>query len=96
MTQTEKFDMARKRAEAKYGFFVHASVYGAVMVLLVVINVFTSPENTWFIWPLVGWGFAVALHGVRVYFLADRKTVIDALTENELRRSGIEKRSDGK
>lgn len=91
MTNTDEYAKARKRAEAKYGFFVHAAVYAAVMVLLVIINVLTSPGAIWFIWPLIGWGFAVALHGMRVYLLADKTVVLDALTERELRQSAADK-----
>ena len=87
MTNTDEYAQARRRAEAKYRFFVHAGVYAAVMVLLVVVNLVTSPEAIWFIWPLIGWGFAVALHGVRVFLLADKNVVLDALTERELRHS---------
>ena len=95
MPETENYGRARGRAEAKYGFFVHAVVYVAVMVLLVVINMLTSPGTTWFIWPLIGWGLAVALHGARVFLLADRNTIVDALTERELRHSGADKRDEG-
>lgn len=90
MTQTSNYAMARRRAEAKYGFFVHAAVYAAVMVLLVIINVVTAPADIWFIWPLIGWGFAVALHGLRVFALADRNEIVDALTARELRHSETE------
>ncbi len=93
MTQAENYAEARKRATAKYGFYVHAAVYSAVMVLLVVINLVTSPGVLWFIWPLIGWGFAVALHGVGVYLLGDKQVVIDALTERELRTLGSKKPS---
>ena len=89
MTQADAYTKARQRAEAKYGFFVHAAVYAAVMALLVVINLVTSPGTVWFIWPLLGWGFAVALHGMRVYLLADRNEIVDVLTESELRQSGV-------
>lgn len=87
MTQTDEYTKARGRAEAKYRFFVHAGVYAAVMVLLVIINVVTSPQVIWFIWPLMGWGFALALHGVRVFLLSDKNVIVDALTERELRHS---------
>ena len=87
MTQPDAYAKARARAEAKYGFFVHAGVYAAVMVLLVFVNLVTSPQVNWFIWPLVGWGFAVVLHGVRVFLPADRNVVIEKLTEREMRRS---------
>lgn len=91
MAQTEDYSKARGRAEAKYTFFVHSAVYAAVMVLLVVVNMVTSLGAIWFIWPLIGWGFAVALHGVRVYLLADRDVIVDALTERELRHLGADK-----
>jgi len=87
MTQTEEYAKARERATAKYGFFVHAGVYAAVMILLVFINLVTSPRAIWFVWPLIGWGFAVVLHGVRVFLLADKNVVIEKLTARELRRS---------
>lgn len=96
MPQTEFHEKARRRAVAKYKFFVHALVYAAVMLLLVVINLLTSPGDNWSIWPLIGWGIAVALHGARVFLLADRNTIIDALTENELRKSGVEKGGEEK
>jgi len=95
MPETEDYESARGRAEAKYRFFVHAVVYVAVMVLLAVINMFTSPGTIWFIWPLIGWGLAVALHGARVFLLADRNTIVDALTEYELRHTGTDKRDEG-
>ena len=87
MTQPDEYAKARERAKAKYGFFVHASVYAAVMVLLVLINLATSPGEIWFVWPLIGWGFAVVLHGVRVFLLEDKNVVIEKLTERELRRT---------
>ncbi len=95
MTQTDEYAKARRRALAKYGFFVHAAVYAAVMVLLVVINLVTSPGAIWFIWPLIGWGFAVALHGLRVFLLSDRNAIVDALAERELRRSAGRKTGEG-
>ena len=91
MTNTNDYATARKRAEAKYGFFIHAAVYAAVMALLVIINLVTSPGYFWFIWPLIGWGFAVLLHGAGVYLLADKTTVLDALTERELRHHAAHK-----
>ena len=58
MAHVDDYERARRRAEAKFGFFVHAVVFVAVMVLLVAINLLTSPGVLWFIWPLGGWGLA--------------------------------------
>jgi hypothetical protein len=87
MTQTDEYARARERAKAKYGFFVHAGVYAAVMALLAFVNLMNSPQMIWFVWPLIGWGLAVVLHGVRVFLLAEKNAVIEKLTEHELRRS---------
>lgn len=92
MTETDAYAAARRRAEAKYGFFVHLAVYVAVMVLLVFINMFTSPSEIWFVWPLIGWGFAVVLHGVRVFLMGDKNAIVEAMTERELAESGTNKR----
>lgn len=93
MPRTEGYQRARERAGAKYGFFVHALVYAAVMVLLVGINRLTSPGTIWFIWPLIGWGLAVAPHEARAFLLADSR-IVDALTKYELRRSGADNRNE--
>ena len=87
MTDTDEYAAARRRAEAKYGFFVHVAVYAAVMLLLVIINLLTSRSQIWFVWPLIGWGLAVVLHGLRVYVLADKNAIVEAMTERELRIS---------
>ena len=87
--------MARGRAEAKYGFFVHAVVYAAVMLLQVIINLVTSPGYLWFIWPLIGWGLAVVLHGARAFLLADKDRIVDALTEREMRHARGGSRDEG-
>ena len=96
MPPTVEYERARARAKAKYGFFVHALVYAAVMVLLVIINMLTSPQVVWSIWPLLGWGLAVALHAAKVFLFADGNTIVDALTEHELRRSGAIKHDEGR
>ena len=88
MEHTSEYETARRRATAKYGFYVHAVVFVAVMMLLLVVNIVTSPGTLWFIWPLMGWGFAVALHGARVFLLSGRNAIIEAMTERELHSSG--------
>ncbi len=95
MEQMADYDRARQRASAKYGFFVHAVVYAVVNLFLLGINIITSPGTLWFIWPLMGWGLAVALHGARVFLISDRNTIIDAMTERELRRSDADRRDAG-
>ncbi len=43
----------------------HAIVYALVMAFLVVIWLVTSPGGYfWPVWPMVGWGFGLAMHGL--------------------------------
>jgi 2TM domain-containing protein len=37
------------------------------MAALIVVNLLTYPRYFWAIWPAIGWGSGVALHGLRVF-----------------------------
>lgn len=52
-------------------FYMHAAMYGAVMVLLMIINLATSPGYFWAIWPMLGWGIGIAAHGLSVFEVVD-------------------------
>ena len=43
-------------------FMVHLALYFGVMILLVPANFYFSPNNLWFIIPMIGWGSVLALH----------------------------------
>ncbi|WP_424940412.1 2TM domain-containing protein [Aliiroseovarius sp. S253] len=96
MTQTEEYARARQRAEAKYGFYVHLVVYAAAMSLLLVIDLLTSSGTIWFHWPLMGWGIAIVLHGAGIFLLKDKRTIVDVMTERELRKSGVQNANDNR
>ncbi len=63
MTEQELFRLARKRTEAKLGFYIHAAVYVVVMIVLFAIN-YLAASNPWAIFPFLGWGLGLAIHGV--------------------------------
>ena len=57
--------LARKRAGAKMGWYVHALVYVCVNAGLALISV--SSGRPWFVFPLAGWGLGLAIHGLVVW-----------------------------
>jgi hypothetical protein len=59
--------LARKRAGAKMGFVVHATVYVLVNLMLAAMAI--SMGRNWAIFPAIGWGFGLAVHGVVVFFV---------------------------
>ena len=66
LTDEELYQLATKRLALKKAFFIHLVIYIAVMLLLVVINLSFS-STLWFIYPLLGWGIGVAIHGFTTY-----------------------------
>ena len=62
--------IARRRAGAKLGLYIHAAVYVAVNAFLALVQVQTTPELHWNLWPLAGWGLGLAIHAAMVMLSA--------------------------
>lgn len=78
-------DEARERilARRKAGFYSHLWAFIGVQVFLLALNLLTSPEYLWFLFPLLGWGlglFFSARHGFS-------KQVSDHAISREIARS---------
>ncbi|HET9658841.1 MAG TPA: 2TM domain-containing protein [Thermomicrobiales bacterium] len=65
--QQSEYDRARARVQALRGFSMHAITYVLVNLMLVVINLITSPDDLWFYWVTFGWGIALAIHAYAVF-----------------------------
>ena len=85
------YQRAKKRAEAKAKFYRHLTVYIAVCTFLMLINFSMSTEYLWFVWPLMGWGFAVLLHALRVYGFAGESIVTEQMIEKEMEKEALKK-----
>ena len=60
MTEEKIYEEARKRVEAKKGFYKHLVVYVVVNIMLVLIWAFPSGGGyPWFLWVLGLWGLGV-------------------------------------
>jgi 2TM domain len=60
--QDEKYQEAKRRVEAKKGFYVHAFFF-------VVLNAILLAVVGWdFLWATVFWGLGLVLHGASVFF----------------------------
>lgn len=58
---------AKKRVKEIKDFYANLITYCTVIPFLIIINLITSPKNIWFYWPMLGWGFGVAIHGLSVF-----------------------------
>ena len=88
MENQEAYQRAKKRVEAKMGFYMHLAVYIGVNILLIIINLITSPHYLWFIWPLFGWGIGVFFHGMSIFVFSGRKfkEIKERMIEKEIKK----------
>jgi uncharacterized membrane protein len=88
MENQEAYEKAKKRVEARIGFYVHLAVYVGVNVLLVIINLSASPEYLWFKWPLMGWGIGLFFHGMSIFVFSGRRLreAKERMIEEEMKR----------
>ncbi len=63
----DKYLKASKRVEDLKGFYGNLTSYIIVNTGLLILNLITSPQHLWFIYPLLGWGIGVALHAMKVF-----------------------------
>ncbi len=61
-------EQAKKRVEELRDFYSHLASYLSVNVFLIVLNLMTNPDHIWFVYPLLGWGIGIAIHGFDVFF----------------------------
>lgn len=69
MEEKEIIERARKRMEDIKGFYMHLFVYIIINAFLIVLNLITSADSLWFIWPLLGWGIGLLVHFLSVFIL---------------------------
>lgn len=67
MDNNHKYERAKKRVEEIKGFYIHLSVYVVVNIGIFIFNMATTPDEIWFIYPLLGWGIGLTAHFMSVY-----------------------------
>ncbi len=87
MAHSKDYEAARKRVQARMGFYAHLSVYAAVILFLAVIDLLTSPGITWVQWPAIGWGIAIALHAVFALVMPGQFRITAEMIETEMAKS---------
>ena len=75
--------LARRRAGAKLGWYTHATVYLVVNLFLFALSEFAMGQRRWSIYPMLGWGLGLALHGVAVFLLGSGSGLRERMIEKE-------------
>jgi 4-hydroxybenzoate polyprenyltransferase len=72
---------ARRRAGAKLGWLIHAAVYVAVNLLLATLSAMS--DRAWAIYPALGWGLGLAIHGAVVFLVTGGGGLHQRLVDRE-------------
>jgi hypothetical protein len=86
MEDQEAYQRAKKRVEAKIGFYTHLAVYLGVNILLIIINLTRSRESLWFFWPLLGWGIGLLFHGLGVFVFSGPSSLKERMILKEMKK----------
>ncbi len=67
MRNVDEKELKRARRKVKHlrHFYRHLATYGVIILFLHILNWMTS-SYYWAMWPMLGWGIAVALHATQV------------------------------
>lgn len=86
--QTQDIDrIARRRAGAKLSWYIHAAVYILVNLLLAVLS--ASSGRNWAIYPALGWGLGLVVHGAAVFIATSG--LMDRLVDQERQRLALQR-----
>lgn len=64
--EEKRYQKAKEQVEAIKGFYGNLISYCVVLPVLAIIN-YNTTSFPWVIFPAVGWGFGVAIHGMEVF-----------------------------
>ena len=86
LTPEEIEHLARRRAGAKMGWYIHACVYVVVNVVMFALSHYGFGPRRWSVFPMLGWGLGLVLHGISVFVLGKGSSFRERLVERERER----------
>ncbi|MGD2126641.1 MAG: 2TM domain-containing protein [Desulfobacteraceae bacterium] len=91
MEEQETYQRAKRRVEAKIGFYIHLGAYLGMNIVLLIINLVVTPGYLWVKWPIIGWGIGVLFHGLGVFVFSKGFSFKERMIEKELRKESMKK-----
>jgi hypothetical protein len=86
LTPEEIDRLARKRAGAKLGWYIHATVFVLVNLFWLAMSDYGVGNRAWSFKPALGWGFGLVLHGLSVFFLGAGGELRERMVQRERER----------
>lgn len=86
MEDRELYELARRKVEAKIGFWIHFGIYVAVNSLLFFLDFRQNEVWDWSYFTLLGWGIGVLFHGLSVFVFSEGSPRREAMIAREVER----------
>jgi 2TM domain len=86
LTPEEIDKLARRRAGAKLGWYVHAVVYVLVNLAMFAMSRYGFGQRQWSLYPVLGWGLGLAMHGISVFVLGKGSGLRESMVQKERER----------
>lgn len=81
--------IARRRAGARMGFYIHATVY--ILVNLMLASLAALSDRHWAVFPAFGWGLGLAIHGAVVFLVTGGGGLHDRMVQEERKRLTLQR-----
>lgn len=75
--------LAHQRVRARLGWLVHAVAFVLVNVFLWAISTAGWGQRAWSVYPLLGWGLGLVLHGLAVFVVGPGSRLSERMVERE-------------
>jgi len=81
--------LARRRASAKMGWYIHATVF--IIVNLLLAGLSAMSERHWAMFPAFGWGIGLVIHGFVVFIVTGGGGLHQRLVQQERERVSLQR-----
>ncbi len=75
--------LAHRRANAKLGWYLHAVAFVLVNMLIFAMSRYAFGTRPWSVYPLLGWGLGLVLHGISVFLLGSGSGLRERMVQRE-------------
>src|SRR6218665_2606387 len=86
MTPKDIDRLARRRAGANLGWYIHATAFVVINLALFATSHHGLGTRHWTVFPLLGCGLGLALHGIAVFMLGPASGLRERMVQKERER----------
>jgi len=90
MKNQEVYLNAKKKVETRMSFYTHLVVYLVIISMLTILNLTVAGDYLWAMWPMIGWGSGLIVHGLFTFVFDSNSSLKDRLIEKELQKGGAQ------